>query len=54
MYKTVVNGWNGIGSLYSSHFLTANEAIEYAERMMGVLRVEDPDGHTIWTRKIAV
>ena len=52
MYKTVVNGW-GSGTMYSSHFMKADEAIKYAECMPGVIRVEDPEGHTIWVRQLS-
>lgn len=49
MFKTVVAGWSGC-EMYSAFFSTREEAVAYAERMPGVIRVDGPDGETVWSR----
>jgi hypothetical protein len=48
MYKTLIN-YHG-RKIYSSLFKTEKEAIEYAERMRGIVAVIDPKNKIIWER----
>ena len=49
MFATICIDWNG-NRARSSFFRTLAEALAYAERMVGVIEVEEIGKGVVWTR----
>lgn len=49
MFASITIDWNG-NRRRSSFFHTLAEALAYAERMMGVIEVEEIGKGVVWTR----
>jgi len=50
MYATIIKTVDGI-KLRSSFFKVLKEAIEYSERMPGILEIEEIGNGIVWERK---